>query len=130
MEWAPIRNVSHGRVHLVEKEAEEEYSFDVLDASGKAVPLTARGKVKSELTAHPDPHRPYMGFISTIDLAPYEEIAYKFDFSAAYEVRPGQAYKIRIKRTQGLPTADESRKAVKQVEVSCSVEIPDFAILR
>jgi hypothetical protein len=124
-----IRNVSVGMAHLVEVEAQEEYTFDVLDSSGKSVALTESGKERSDRAAHPDPHRP-SGFVSVFELAPFEELKNQFDFATTYQVHPGQAYKIRLKRTKGLPTVDVSGKPLKQVEVSCSVEIPEFGILR
>jgi hypothetical protein len=128
--WITIHNASHGMVRLVEVGPDDEYEFDVTDSSGKAVPLTERGKQERDLAKHPDPHRPYTGSISVYDLGPTEEITSKFDFAALHQIKPGQAYKVKIRRTRGLPTVDENGKPLKQFEVSCTVEIPEHGILR
>lgn len=128
--WLTIRNVSRGMVHLVEIAADEEYTFEVVDPSGKAVPLTELGKQERGEAASPDPHRFHIGSVSMYDLGPTQERSSRFNFAVFYQVRRSREYKIRIKRTQGLPTVDESGKPLKQAEVSCSVEIPAFGIPR
>ena len=124
-----ILNVSSGMVRLDEGGEWDEYTFTVLDSSGKSVPLTERGKKESDRAAHPDPHRILLS-ASVIELAPLREFKDKVDLSEYYQVRPGQPYKIGIKRTKGLPTVDEGGKPLKRVEVSRTVEVPDYGILR
>ena len=123
-----ILNVSSGMVRLVEVVDWEEYAFTVLDSSGKPVPLTERGKKERDSAAHPG--AVHIGSASVIDLGPLKEFKDKIDLSEYYQVQPGQAYKIGIKRTKGLPIVDEGGKPLKRVEVSCSVEISEFGILR
>jgi hypothetical protein len=125
-----IRNASRGMVHLGEVAADFEYKFEVLDSSGKAVPQTELGRDHSDLVAHPDPRRPYTGPVSVFDLVPLQEFTDEIDIAMFYRVRPGQAYKIKVRRAAGLPGVDEAGKPLKQVEVSCSVDIPEIGLLR
>jgi len=46
-----ILNVSSGMVRLDEGGEWDEYTFTVLDSSGKSVPLTERGKKESDRAA-------------------------------------------------------------------------------
>jgi hypothetical protein len=52
------------------------------------------------------------------------------DLAKRFEIKPGQAYKVTIRRSRGLPKTDEDGKPLKNVEVSCSFDVPDNGILR
>ena len=68
--------------------------------------------------------------MSVLDLVPLEETTLRLDLAKRFEIKPGQAYKVTIRRSRGLPKTDEDGKPLKNVEVSCSFDVPDNGILR
>jgi hypothetical protein len=122
-----IRNICRGVVPLSEVNPEWDFDTEVLDGSGLAVLRTESGK---SLPSGPD--RKLTGFASLhhFKLAPLEELTLKMDVSRVYQVEPGHAYKVTLRRLWGLPKLDEAGKPLQQAEISCSFEVPEVGILR
>jgi len=122
-----IRNVSRAVVPLSEVEPEWDFDIEVLDAAGLAVPRTEFGKRLPS-----GPGRQPTGRLSLHDfkLAPLEELTLKMDISKVYQVEPGHAYKVTLRRLWGIPKVDEAGKPLQQPEISCSFEVPEVGILR
>lgn len=125
-----IRNVSNGVASVDEATWTNEYAVEVVDSSGKPVPLTDRGKSMADAASKPrDPHG-YTGPAARVRLTPGQEINTKMDVSQIYQVAPGTAYTIKIRRTSGLPAADEYGKPLAQRELSCTVTIDGLGVLK
>jgi hypothetical protein len=125
-----IRNVSHKIVTVDEVMWTREYVVEVLDASGKPAPLTDRGKSLAYAASQPrDPHG-YPGPAARVKLTPGQEANTKMDVSQVFQVAPGTAYKIRIRRSAFLPTVDEYGTPLSQRELSCTVTIDAAGVLR
>jgi hypothetical protein len=122
-----IRNVSRAVVQIDEMSPEAEFVFEVLDSAGQPVAFTEHGKRNAEGLAR---HAPNLGWASRDTLAPLQETTLKADISKFFQIEPGHAYKVTVRRTRGLPKNDETGKPLKQVEISCSFEVPDVGILR
>jgi hypothetical protein len=63
-------------------------------------------------------------------LVPLEETTIKMNIAKVFQIEPGHAYKVTLRRFRGLPETDEAGKPLQQVEISCSFEVPDVGILR
>lgn len=122
-----IRNVSWGLVDLVELAPPLEYEFNVLDSSGASVPLTEWGK-KAQLAR--DPLNVLSGPVSSITIGVAGEYSRDIYLADQYQLKPGQAYTIRIWRSEGLPKVDEHGKPLKEVELRYTLKIPDYGIAR
>jgi hypothetical protein len=121
-----LRNISKGVIRLEEIGTIPEFQVEIWDSTGHPVSLTDAGKRAAASS------RQYLGAISVsiLDLVPLQDITLKLDVSKRHEIRPGEAYKVTIRRSRGLPTTDEDGKALKNVEVSCSFDVPNYGILR
>jgi len=122
-----IRNVSRGLVDLAEFAPAREYVFDVLDSSGASVPLTEEGN--AALMAN-DPLNRVSGPVSAITIAVSGELTRDTNLAQLYQLKPGQAYTVRIWRSKGLPTVDEGGKPLRDPELRCTIKIPDYGIAR
>jgi hypothetical protein len=120
-----IRNISGGAIRLDEMAVSAELQAEVLDSAGQPAPLTEEGKRAATNS------RQYPGAISvSMDvLTPLEEMTVLLDVSKRFEIKPGQAYKVTIRRSRGFPRKDEDGKPIKNEEVSCSFEVPYYGIL-
>ena len=121
-----IRNVSFGPATLQEMSC--DFGFEVFDSAGRPVEQTDSGKECAEIfrTGHPG----YITRISRHQLAPMQQAVYPVNLSDYFKIEPGHAYTVVIRRSQGLPKDDELGRPLKEVEVSCSFEVPDFGIPR
>jgi len=122
-----IRNISRSVIPLLEVNAEWEFDIEVLDQAGSAVPRTERGK---RLPSGPVRKLTGMASIQQVKLVPLEETTFKMDISKVYQVEPGHAYRVTLRRLWGLPKVDEAGKPLQQPEISCSFEVPEVGILR
>ncbi len=125
-----VRNVSLGPARVDETDWLFEYTIQVLDASGRPVPMTERGKSRAEEASRPRNPYGYYGPASAFSLAPGEDVYGQLDISKIYQVQPGKPYTIKLKRTSGLPTVDEYGKPVQRRELSCTVVIDEKGVLR
>jgi len=125
-----IRNVSREMVTLDAVMWTREYVVEVLDSSGKPVPLTDYGKSLADVASRPrDPHS-YSGPAARVTITPGQESTTKMDVSQVFQVAPGTAYKIRIRRSAFLPSVDEYGKPIAQRELSCTVTIDAAGVLK
>lgn len=117
-----LKNVSSLVVHLKELAADWEYEVSVLDISGKSVPMTEYGR---KLTPGKIPTGgDYMGPTSSLDLSPSQETGPRLMYlSRIYQIEPGQAYTVTLKREAGLPKVDQIGRALKHPGLSCSLTI-------
>jgi hypothetical protein len=123
-----IRNVSRGLVDLAEFAPAMEYEFNVLDSSGASVPLTEEGKA-AMMGSH-DSLNLFSGPVTAITLGIRGESTRDTNLAQLYQLKPGQDFTVRIWRSKGLPTVDESGKPLKDVELRCTIKIPDYGIAR
>ena len=122
-----FRNVSRGVVRLDEVSAEWEFDTEVLDSNGQEVARTGYGK---RLPSGPGRQLTGRASVQQIKLAPLEETTFRMNISRVYQVEPGHAYKVTLRRLWGLPKVDEAGKPLQQPEISCSFQVPDVGILR
>ena len=121
-----IRNVSFAAATLDETGV-WDFDLDVLDSAGQPVVRTDLGKRLADV--------PRTGpatnlFASRILLAPLKEISSEVDLLNYFKIEPGHAYKVVIRRSKGLPKVDEVGRPLKEIEVSCSFEVPEVGLLR
>jgi hypothetical protein len=121
-----IRNVSFATATLVER-GTSDFDYDVLDSTGHSVERTELGR---KLAAVPRTGPFVSPSVSVIQLAPLQEVNSELDLSNYLKILPGHAYKVIIRRSQGLPTTDELGRALKEVEVSCSIDVPEIGLPR
>ena len=121
-----MRNVSRGLVRLVGVSMPADFQVDITDISGKAVARTELGR----RALIPVNHQGVALSVSLHDLVPLQEMAMKMDLARLFEIRPGQAYHVVIRRSRGIPKSDEEGKPIKDVELSCSFDVPSYGILR
>jgi hypothetical protein len=124
-----IRNLSAETLKLMELSWDQEYEFEVLDSSGKSVPPTKEGE-KSFIMAHDPLQVPLGGPIGYLELGGMQDFSGTINLAQLFQIRPGQAYKVRIRRSKGLPKVDEHGKPLKDPELRCTVDIPDYGIPR
>ena len=122
-----IRNVSGGVVRLEETAIMSEFAVYVLDSAGAAVTRTERGRRVEGAEAA---KRSVVLSSTLVQLVPLQETTREVDLSNFFEIRPGQAYKVTIRRSQGIPKIDAAGKPLKDAELSCSFDVPDYGILR
>jgi len=125
-----IRNVSRKMVTLDEGTWTRNYIVEVLDSSGKPVPLTDEGKNLADVASRPRDPLDYVGPAHRLKLTPGQESTTKMDVAQIFQVAPGTAYKIKIRRSAFLPTVDENGKPLAQRELSCTVTIDAAGVLR
>jgi hypothetical protein len=121
-----IRNISKGVIRLEEVGITAEFRVEVLDSAGQPAPFTDEGKRASH-----NSHQ-FQGAhsVSLIQLVPLEATTMTLDVSRRIEIKQGQAYRVTIRRSEGLPLKDEGGKPLKDVEVGCTFEVPDYGILK
>jgi len=122
-----IRNVSRGVVRLEETAMMSEFAIEVFDSTGAKVARTERGRT-AEGTDRSNPG--FLLSLTVVELVPLQETARRLDLSSFFQVEAGQAYKVTLRRSRGLPKTDEAGKPLKQVEIGCSFEVPEVGILR
>jgi hypothetical protein len=122
-----IRNVSRNVVLLNGIGPEWDFHAEVVDSSGQAVARTEFGKRVA------DSNWKLTGtFVSVqqVRLVPLEETIIKMNIAKVFQIEPGHAYRVTLRRFRGLPTTDEAGKPLQQVEINCSFEVPEYGILR
>lgn len=125
---AKIRNISLGPARVEEADWTREYVIEVLDAVGKPVAMTERGKSVADAASRPRDPRGYYGPVGSANLAPGEENYVQMNIKQIYQVEPGRAYTIKMKRSVGLPKVDEHGKPLQQPELSCTVTIDERGV--
>jgi hypothetical protein len=125
-----IRNVSLGPARVDEADWTREYTIKVLDSSGRSVPMTERGKSIADALSRPRDPRGYYGPAGSANLTPGEENYVQMNLKQIYQVEPGRAYTIKLKRSAGLPKLDEYGKPLQQRELSCTVVIDERGVPR
>jgi hypothetical protein len=121
-----LRNVSFG--YATVEDAGWDYDFEVFDSSGRPVERTDLGKRVAALHKDSSPQAFSSGGLGR--LAPLQTIVEKRNLADYFKIGPSRAYTVTIRRSRGLPKIDEYQKPIKDVEVSCSFDVPDFGIPR
>jgi hypothetical protein len=122
-----IRNVSQGVVTFYDLGAESDFHAEVVGSNGEAVARTEFGKRVA------DPNWELTGtFVSVHQtrLAPLEETTIKMNIAKVFQIEPGHAYTVTLRRFRGLPKTNEAGKPLQQIEIGCSFEVPEYGILR
>lgn len=122
-----IRNVSGGVVRLEETAIISEFAIEVLDSAAAAASRTERGRRVEGAEAG---KRSVVLSSTLVQLVPLQETTREVDLSNFFEIRPGQAYKVTFRRSRGIPKTDADGKPLKEAELSCSFDVPDYGILR
>jgi hypothetical protein len=122
-----IRNVSHGVAVLDEIAAAWEFRFEILDSAGQPVARTELGKRVIDASREGAVN---VGLASRFQLVPMQATTLKIDLSNYFKIEPGHAYKVTVRRSEGFPAVDEAGKPLKEVEASCSFDVPDYGLLR
>jgi len=121
-----VRNVSFATATVVDR-GTSDFDYEVLDSDGQMVERTDLG---TRLAAVPRGGALVSPTLSVIHLAPLREISSEVDLSNYFRILPAHAYKVTIRRSQGLPATDEFGKSLKEVEVSCSFEVSERGLPR
>jgi len=119
-----IRNVSFGAA-ILDETGVSDFDYEILDAASQPVERTDLGR---RLAAVPRTGPVVKISVSRIELAPLKEINSEIDLSNYFKIEPGHAYRVIIRRSQGLPAVDEAGRPVTAIEVSCSFEVPDIGL--
>ena len=121
-----IRNISRGVIRLEEVAPAAEFEADVLDSAGRPIARTEAGNRAV------NPNRKFSGAISVslLQLVPLQETILRVDVSKLFDIAPRKAYTVTIRRSRGLPKIGEDGKPLKNAEVSCSFDVPEYGILR
>ena len=115
-----LKNISASSVHLVHTSLDNEVI--VLDSSGEAVPMTDYGKKVLEAQRLGPA---YSGPVSTFDVEPGREFVFIQDLAQRFQIQPGEAYIVKLRRSKGLPMRDASGWPLGyRREVSTTLSIP------
>jgi hypothetical protein len=125
-----VRNISLGATIVDGGSWDRDFTVEVLDSTGKPVPMTEHSKSIAEAASRPRDPFGHQGPAYRAKLMPGQDSHFQMDVSQIYQVVPGRAYKIRIKRSAGLPKVDEYGKPLQQRELSCTVIIDERGVLR
>ena len=106
-----------------------DFGFEVFDSAGRPIEQTESGKQCAEIFRRIGPPTMVLSY-SHHHLAPTQQTVYPVDLSNLFKVEPGHAYTVVVRRSRGLPTVDELGRPIKDVEVSCSLDVPDYGIPR
>lgn len=120
-----IRNLSKRVITLAEINPASEFEVSVVGSDGKEIALTPEGK-RAAAYAGQFP----MISVSQVELGPFEEETVRLDISRRFEVRPGQAYRVTLRRSKGLPKAGDDGRPLRDVSVSVSFDVLASGILR
>jgi hypothetical protein len=123
-----LRNVSFGYATVGVINWEYEYELEVFDSAGRPVERTELGKRVAELAKDESPK--ILTIAGNKELAPLQTIVDRQNLANYFKIEPGHAYTVTIHRSRGLPKVDEHQKPIKEVEVSCSFDVPDAGIPR
>jgi hypothetical protein len=122
-----IRNVSFAPVMIEDMPC--DFGFEVLDSAGRPIEQTEFGKECAEIFRRIGPPTMVLSY-SHHHLAPTQQTVHPVDLSNLFKVEPGHAYTIVVRRSRALPKVDELGRPIKDVEVSCSFDVPDYGIPR
>jgi hypothetical protein len=126
-----VRNISLMPVRVDSGDWTLNYVVEILDSSGKPVPMTEKGKTVADFLAKPRDPRGYYGPAYASILKPGQETTGIMGLSQLFQVAPGKAYTIKIKRNAGgLPKVNDYGKPLQQRELSCTVVIDERGVLR
>ena len=121
-----IRNISFAPAMIEDLSC--DFGFEVFDSAGRPVEQTEDGKKCAEVLRMGQPT--FITRISHQELAPNKQTVYPMNLSGFFKIEPGHAYTVVIRRSRGLPKVDELGRPLKDVEVSCSFDVPDYGIPR
>jgi len=122
-----IRNMSFAPVMIEDMPC--DFGFEVLDSAGRPIEQTESGKQCAEIFKRIGPPTMVLS-VSHHHLAPVQQTVYPVDLSNLFKIEPGHAYTVVVRRSRGLPMIDELGRPLKEVEVSCSFDVPDYGIPR
>jgi hypothetical protein len=93
--WAGVLSVRVGNISLMPASVDYadplfEYTVQVLDSSGKPVPVTERGRSTTEVASRPRSPFGYYGPASAFELMPGEDVYIQVDLSKFYQVVSGR----------------------------------------
>jgi hypothetical protein len=120
-----IRNISKRVITLEEIDPPTEFDVTVLGVDGKSAPLTLQGR-RDDLYAGQFP----MVSVHLVELVPLAEATVRMNISRRFEIRPGQPYRVTLKRSKGLPKVGDDGNPLKDAAISVSFEVPEYGILR
>jgi hypothetical protein len=120
-----LTNRSKGIVRMIDTLAIWDYQVEIEDVSGEPVPLTelAKKMAGKNPDVMPLPRSAY-------DHVPAEDWKGTLDVSKLYEIKPGHGYKVTLRRWTGLWVKEADGKLVKNGEIGCRFEVPEFDVLR
>ena len=94
-----IKNVSDENV-LVAQTSVAQYEFEVFNSAGVPVPLTPAGE-RARATRRTHLRNPTSAYSAM--LQPGEKVTEVLDISRFFQIFPGEAYTVRVRRSDGLP---------------------------
>jgi hypothetical protein len=115
-----LKNISDHNVVIWWAAPLVDFSFEVVDSSGAAVPPTERGK---RLPASDEERKRYPFGGKSSDLAPGEEHVSKVDLTGIFQLRPEAGYSITVRRSRGLPKVDRDGKPLARTELKLSLQV-------
>src|ERR1017187_564822 len=115
-----LKNISDHNVVIWGATPLVDFSFEVVDSSGAAVPLTERGK---HLPASDEERTQYPFGGKSFDVAPGEEHVSKVDLTGIFQLRPEAGYSITVRCSHGLPKVDHDGKPLARTELKQSLQV-------
>jgi hypothetical protein len=111
-----LKNVSRSMVRFdAAKYFVQQYTCQVLDSSGKPVPLTEWGRQNAT--------GPWMlGGGSRLDLPPGEVYKSQIPLHFMFAIAPGQNYTVKVKCSKWLPALDASGQPLGEVSVTLAID--------
>jgi hypothetical protein len=120
-----LANRSAGIVRVIDTLAIWDYWIEIEDVSGEPVPLTELAKKMAG--KNPD----VMPLPASVhDRVPTEDWKGGLDVSELYQIKPGHGYKVTLIRWRGLWVKDAKGKLLKNGQIGCRFEVPEFGVLR
>ena len=115
-----LKNISDHNVVIWGATPLVDFSFEVVDSSGAAVPPTERGK---RLPASDEERKRYPFGGKSSDLAPGEEHVGKVDLTGIFQLRPEAGYSITVRSSHGLPKIDRDGRPLARTELKQSLQV-------
>jgi hypothetical protein len=121
-----LQNISFAPAIIYENPC--DLGFEVVDSTGRPAEQTDSGKQCADLRSIDSPTVVFS--FSRHQLAPMQKTVYTVGLSRYFKIEPGRAYTVVVRRSRGLPKVDEAGRPLKDIEVSCSFDVPNYGITR
>ena len=118
-------NRSGGIVRVIDTLPIWDYWVEIEDVSGEPVPLTELAKKMAG--KNPDMMPLPVGMYEHV---PAEDWKANFDLSKLYQIKPGHGYRVTLLRWRGLWVKDAKGKLLKNGQIGCRFEVPEWGVLR